>query len=198
MSTTQASAYAGTGGGLSLSGAYNQQSAGVDGTKAGTAIGVGPLKSTSVGIVGGATTSGLSAAGNLSLGNASGSAQASGVSTASIVGSGNGHTVWNGPEVQVSGNAEAVTGTGASTGSNGLGVSGGAAVAGFDAAASATQIKVGPLQTVDVNSHALAGAVTTPSVQVQIGSATVSIQNEAAANAFGHAKVGDISSTNGN
>lgn len=71
-------------------------------------------------------------------------------------------------------------------------------MAGFDAAASATQIKVGPLQTVDVNSHALAGAVTTPSVQVQIGSATVSIQNEAAANAFGHAKVGDISSTNGN
>ena len=196
ISTTSASAYAGTGGGVSLSGAYNQQNAGVDGTKGGAAVGLGPLKSASVGVAGGATTSGLSAAGNLSVGNASGSAQATGLSQASIVGSGSAWTVNGGPQAVVNGNAEAVTGTSAASGSNGLGVSAGSAVGVFDAAASATQIKVGPFQTADVNSHAVASGVTTPSIQIQVGSGTVSIQNEAAANAFGQAKVGNLVSTN--
>lgn len=44
ISTSQTSAYAGNGGGLSISGAYNQQAAGTTGAALGTGVGIGPLK----------------------------------------------------------------------------------------------------------------------------------------------------------
>lgn len=196
IGTSQTSAFAGTGGGLSISAATNRQTATTAGAQGGTAGSLGhAAKWADVGVSGTAATSGISAAGNLSVGNASGSAQAAGVSTASIVGAGEAHTVHGGPLSTVSGNAEAVTGTAAASGSNGLAVSGSAAVGTFDAQAHASQIKLGPLQHVDVGTSAVASAVTLPSVSLTLGSGTVSIQNEAAANAFGQAKVGATTST---
>jgi len=195
ISTSQVSSYAGNGGGLSISGAANQQSATTSGTTTGLGVGIGPLKAASVGITGNAATSGGAIAGNLSVGNASGSAQASGVSTASIVGTGEAHTVAGGPQANVTGNAEAIVGTSAASGTNGLAMTGGSAVSGFDAGASASQIKVGPFQQTDVASHGITSALTLPAAQVTLGTGTVQLQTEAAANAFGQAKVGSITST---
>ena len=195
ISTSQTSAYAGNGGGLSISGAYNQQGAATSGAALGTGVGIGPLKSATTATAGGASSVGLSAAGNLSIGNASGSAAASGVSTSSIVDTSSGHTVTGGPSAIATGNAETITGTGAASGTNGLAISGGSSVASFDSGAAASQIKIGPLQTVDVASHALSGAATTPGVSIHLGTGTVQLQTEAAANAFGQAKVGTIAST---
>lgn len=194
ISTSQTSAFAGTGGGISISGAANQQTATTGGTTngaAGSAL-LGTVKYANVGISGTAATAGLSGAGNMSVGNASGSAQASGVSTASIVGTGQAHTVTNGPTASVTGNAEAITGTQAASATNGLAVSGGAAIGTFDASANASQIKVGPFQHVDVQSAATSAGFTTPGVSITVGTGTVLLQTEAAANAFGQAHVGSI------
>lgn len=196
ISTSQTSAFAGSGGGLSISGAANQQTATTGGTSSGAAGSAlfGTVKHASVGISGTAATAGLSGAGNVSIGNASGSAQASGVSTASIVGAGQAHTVTGGPLANVTGNAEAITGTQAASGTNGLAVSGGAAVGTFDASASASQIKAGPFQHVDVQSAATSAGFTTPGVSITVGTGSVLLQTEAAANAFGQARVGSITS----
>lgn len=194
VSTSQTSAFAGSGGGLSISGAANQQTATTTGTSSGSAGSAlfNTVKYANVAVGGTAATAGLSAAGNVSVGNASGSAQASGVSTASIIGTGQAHTVHNGPTANVSGNAEAITGTQAASGSNGLAVSGGASVGTFDASASASQIKAGPFQHVDVQSAATSAGFTTPGVSITVGTGSVLLQTEAAANAFGQARVGSI------
>jgi hypothetical protein len=195
ISTSQTSAFAGNGGGVSISGAANHQTAttgGTSGGSAGTAL-FGTTKYANVGVSGIAATSGLSAAGNLSIGNASGAASASGVGMASIVGSGEAHTVANGPQANVSGNAESITGTAAASGSNGLAISGGTSVAAFDAGASARQIKVGPVNHIDVSSHGISTGGTAPTVGVTLGTGTIQLQTEAAANAFGQARVGSIS-----
>lgn len=196
ISTSQTSAFAGTGGGLSISGAANQQTVTTGGASsgaAGTAL-LGTTKYANVAIEGTAATAGISAAGNLSIGNASGSAQAAGVSTASIVGTGQAHTVTGGPQANVTGNAESITGTGAASGTNGAAISSGAAVGSFNASAAATQIKVGPFQHTDVQSAATSSGVTLPGVSVAFGTGSVQIQTEAAANSFGQARVGSITS----
>lgn len=194
ISTSQTSSFAGTQGGASLSHASNFQTATTGGAMAGAAGSTlfGTTKYATVGIEGSAATAGQSVAGNLSIGNASGTAAASGVSTASIVGVGEAHTVSGGPLANVTGNAESITGTAATSGSNGLGVSSGAAVGSFQASASATQIKVGPFQSTDVQSAATSAGLTLPGVQITLGTGTVQLQNEAAANAFGQARVGSV------
>lgn len=192
ISTSQTSAYVGNGGGLSISGAANHASAGTSGATTGAAGNLGPLKFAGVEIGGAAASASLSAAGNLSVGNASGAASASGVGSSSIVGTGQAHTVANGPQANVTGNAETITGSTATSGTNGLAISGGASAATFNAGASASQIKAGPFQTVDVDSHAVNTAATTPGVSITLGTGTVQLQTEAASNAFGQARVGSV------
>lgn len=194
ISTSQTSAFAGNGGGLSISGAMNHQSA----TTASTATGgstsalFGTVKGASVGISGQAATSGISAAGNLSIGNASGAANASGVSTSSVAATREARTTASAPQATVTGNAETITGTAAASGTNGLAISSGASIAHFEASATATQIKLGPLQHTDVQSAATSAGLTLPGVSITVGTGTVQLQTEAAANAFGQAKVGTV------
>lgn len=190
ISRSETSAYAGNGGGLSISAAANKTTASTVGAASSLGVGIGPLKSASVEIGGAAASSSLSGAGNLSVGNASGGAVASGTGTSSIVGIGEAHTVTNGPKADVSGNAETITASVAKTGTNGLAISGGASASTFNAGASASQIKLGSFEQVSVDSHAVNTAVTTPGLSITLGTGTVQLQTEAASNAAGRAKVG--------
>lgn len=198
QSSVSVSGYAGTGGGISLNHASNTVSAGVGGTNVGAAGALGPVRAGSVDISGTAATSSQSTAGNLSLGNASGSAAAAGVGQASIVGSGSFHTTANGPQGTVSGNVEAVTGTSVAAGTNQFGTVGGAAGGAFTASANATQFQLGPFNTANAGTAANVVVGTTPTVQYTVGGASVQIQNEAAGNAAGTAKVGTVASSTSN
>lgn len=190
ISTSQTSAFAGTGGGMSISAATNHTTAGTTGAAIGSTLNGGnAVKGAAVEIGGTAASSSLSAAAQLSIGHASGAALGTGVGTSSIVGTGEAHTVSGGPQANVTGNAETISGSTAATGTNGLAISGGASLAGFNAGASASQIKVGPFNSVDTDTHAINTATTLPGVSFTMGTGTVQLQTEAAANAWAQAKV---------
>lgn len=189
ISTTTASGYV-SGTGLSVQGVTNQGSAVVNGGAAGTGLGLGPLKDAGAAAQGTAQTTNTTVGGGLTLGAGTGSYEGAGLSKASISGQAEGHTVTNGPAAIANGNVETLTGTkvagsGTSLGGVSAGVSGS-----FDAAAHASQVKLGNFNAVDTTSHALGGVVGTVNFNGSFGDATTTVDNQGAFNAFGQSKVG--------
>jgi len=197
-SSSTASAYSGSNGGVAISAAGNTTSASTGGVTTGVGTGLGPLQAGSVTLDGGATTSSLSYAGNISLGNANGSAGAAGVGQASTVQSGEFHTTSAGLRGDAQANGETVTGTSVQAGTNQGAVVGGSAVTTFHADASGAGLDLGFVKTGDVTSHASVVATTTPQISISYGGATIGFQNEAAGNATAQAKIGNVQSQSGN
>ncbi len=123
-------------------------------------------------------------------GSASAFGAASGLASAVAAGSGNFHTVTNGPTGSVSGNSSATSATGAISVGNGSSTQSGGMVSGFDVGASASRVTTasGVFFTTFSNSdvknaatHATVGAVSNNYTSVSTGSAIGSVINTGSA-----------------
>lgn len=195
VSSASVSGYV-SGTGLSLQGAYNQGNASINGGAVGTGVGLGPLKAVTASTWGEAATTNTSLAGGLTLGNATGTHDAAGLSQASLAGQASGHTVANGPAAVATGNAETITGTQVTGNGTGLGAVVAGTKATFDAGGAATQVKVGPFNTIETDSHALGSAIGSVSMNFGLGGTSTLVDNQGAFNAFGQSKAGLQQSTN--
>ena len=190
-SSSAAGAYA-SGNGASLSSAGNTQFATNSVSGSGNA-GVGSssvLKTGYTTISGAVTTGGASYAGNVSVGNATGGAEAVGYSVSQN--SGTGYFVTSGgtaPAGNVSGASGAETLTHAISGRNGFALSAGTADANFDASATATRISLGSYDSKTGSTNANAGAVAAQT-SFHIGNASAGALTNAAAGSLANASVG--------
>lgn len=189
-SAASTSAFAGGANSMSISGALDVKQGTVTGSASGYGVGAGPVKSVGLEGSGGVQTQGLSAAGNLSIGTASGSAAAAGTVTGSVVIKGDAHTIANGPRASMDGNSEAITQTGAASGTNGLAISSGSASGSVNMAAGATQIKAGNFNQVETYAVGVNTAVTGPQVNVTLGTGVTQINTQAAGNTDVEARIG--------
>lgn len=197
ISTTSVSAFAGNGG-SSIQGAHASGSATINAGAMGTAVGVGPLKTGTTAVDGSVTTTSTSIGGGLVSGNATGTNAASNLSTGAIKADGNFHTVTNGPTGVVKGNAEGVSGTSVNGSGNSLGIVSGGTASNFASQASASQIKIGNFNTVKTDSTSVVGATAGKDFTFAAGNTVVNSDFQAAANAYGQAKVGAQTTTSGN
>lgn len=192
-STSGATAYSGTGGGLSASIAYNNQTASAVGISDSNQQGGQHGSHTgSAYVAGGVQTTSTSLALNYSTGTGTGAAGANGTSTASVDGSKSfsmaGPTGISG---SATGNAESISSTAAGTGTNGGAYVKVGAVGGYVATASAAQGGVFN-DTASATTSAAALAGTTPTTQFTWGSGVTDVVNEAAANASATSKSGAV------
>ena len=189
ISSSGASGYV-SGTGVSIQGAANQGTAAVNGAAVGTGVGIGPLKTAGAVVEGVAKTTNVSVAGGVTVGpTATGTHDAAGKSTASIVGSAEGHTVTNGPLANANGNVETVTATQVGGSGTGAGYAGAQMDGSFKATADASQIKIGNLNQITTNSSAIGGVIGSK-IEGSIGNTTTGINNQGAFNSFGQSRVG--------
>ncbi|MNY46905.1 hypothetical protein D3C86_1821300 [compost metagenome] len=143
---------------------------------------------------GGVSTSTLSAAGNLSGGAGTGSASASGVSTASQVREA-GYSTANQVSGTVKGNAEGISTSAADSGRNGAALVTAGTSSNF--MANADSSRTGFFSTTRMaNTSAAATANTSTPTNVSWGSGSTGLLNESASNASATAKSGAVTSTN--
>lgn len=195
QSASSVTAFSGTAGGSSASLAFNRQTATVEpSTSYGGATTILNQSVGAAGVSGGVKTSTMSGAGNLSTGAGTGAASASGTSTASIAKE-NGYSTQNQVAGTVKGNAEGISASGASSGTNGAAFVSAGATANF--AATADSSRTGLFSTNrTANTAALGTATTSTPTVLTWGSGSYGVLNEGAANASATAKSGSVTSSN--